>query len=89
MLLLSEGKNPMAVAPVELLENSDAVERNDDRARLKLKPLHWDKVRASSDRAMLWDQLKSRSFQYVGPFPLNSIMVVLSPPSLPMCFFLY
>ncbi|KAG8369400.1 hypothetical protein BUALT_Bualt14G0007200 [Buddleja alternifolia] len=29
----------------------------------KLKPLHWDKVRASSDRAMVWDQLKSSSFQ--------------------------
>ncbi|XP_004244823.2 formin-like protein 2 [Solanum lycopersicum] len=29
----------------------------------KLKPLHWDKVRANSDRAMVWDQLKSNSFQ--------------------------
>ncbi|KAJ6371692.1 hypothetical protein OIU77_002082 [Salix suchowensis] len=29
----------------------------------KLKPLHWDKVRASSDRAMVWDQIKSSSFQ--------------------------
>jgi hypothetical protein len=29
----------------------------------KLKPLHWDKVRATSDRAMVWDQLKSSSFQ--------------------------
>ncbi|XP_078163941.1 formin-like protein 8 [Carex rostrata] len=29
----------------------------------KLKPLHWDKVKASSDRAMVWDQLKSSSFQ--------------------------
>ncbi|XP_047317536.1 formin-like protein 1 [Impatiens glandulifera] len=25
----------------------------------KLKPLHWDKVRARSDREMVWDQLKS------------------------------
>lgn len=32
-------------------------------AKPKLKPLHWDKVRASSDRAMVWDQLKSSSFQ--------------------------
>jgi hypothetical protein len=31
--------------------------------RPKLKPLHWDKVRASSDRVMVWDQLKSSSFQ--------------------------
>ncbi|GER31546.1 formin-like protein [Striga asiatica] len=29
----------------------------------KLKPLHWDKVRASSDREMVWDQLKSSSFK--------------------------
>lgn len=29
----------------------------------KLKALHWDKVKASSDRAMVWDQLKSNSFQ--------------------------
>ncbi|ONK60005.1 uncharacterized protein A4U43_C08F13210 [Asparagus officinalis] len=29
----------------------------------KLKPLHWDKVRASSERATVWDQLRSSSFQ--------------------------
>ena len=29
----------------------------------KLKALHWDKVRASSDRAMVWDQIKPSSFQ--------------------------
>jgi len=34
----------------------------DDR-RPKLKPLHWDKVRATSDRATVWDQLNSSSFQ--------------------------
>ncbi|KAK8913684.1 Formin-like protein 1 [Platanthera zijinensis] len=38
-------------------------ERSDEISRPKLKPLHWDKVRASSDRAMVWDQLKSSSFQ--------------------------
>ncbi|CAB4284110.1 unnamed protein product [Prunus armeniaca] len=32
-------------------------------AKPKLKPLHWDKVRATSDRATVWDQLKSSSFQ--------------------------
>ncbi|KAI0511489.1 hypothetical protein KFK09_012119 [Dendrobium nobile] len=42
------------------LENQ---EKNDETSRPKLKPLHWDKVRASSDRAMVWDQLKSSSFQ--------------------------
>ncbi|KAG0452675.1 hypothetical protein HPP92_025339 [Vanilla planifolia] len=38
-------------------------EKNEEETRPKLKPLHWDKVRASSDRAMVWDQLKSSSFQ--------------------------
>ncbi|KAL3506901.1 hypothetical protein ACH5RR_032283 [Cinchona calisaya] len=37
--------------------------RNENGVKPKLKPLHWDKVRASSDRAMVWDQLKSSSFQ--------------------------
>ncbi|CAL4916282.1 unnamed protein product [Urochloa decumbens] len=34
-----------------------------DEARPKLKPLHWDKVRSCSDRDMVWDRLKSNSFQ--------------------------
>ncbi|KAJ4897136.1 Formin-like protein 6 [Raphanus sativus] len=38
-------------------------EGDTDPSRPKLKPLHWDKVRASSDRATVWDQLKSSSFQ--------------------------
>ncbi|CAK8542571.1 unnamed protein product [Lathyrus sativus] len=29
----------------------------------KLKPLHWDKVRTSSDREMVWDQMNSMSFK--------------------------
>ncbi|KAL6845965.1 hypothetical protein ACP4OV_023413 [Aristida adscensionis] len=29
----------------------------------KLKPLHWDKVRASSGRPTVWDQLKASSFR--------------------------
>lgn len=40
-------------------------EGDTDPSRPKLKPLHWDKVRASSDRATVWDQLKSSSFQCV------------------------
>ncbi|GJY38030.1 formin-like protein 6 [Tanacetum coccineum] len=34
-----------------------------DDSKPKLRPLHWDKVRATSDRATVWDQLKSSSFQ--------------------------
>ncbi|OIT34034.1 formin-like protein 1 [Nicotiana attenuata] len=45
-------------------ESSEAVERrNEESMKPKLKPLHWDKVRASSDRAMVWDQLNSSTFQ--------------------------
>lgn len=29
----------------------------------KLKPLHWDKVRATPDRTMVWDKLRSSSFE--------------------------
>ncbi|KAH6809277.1 formin homology 1 [Perilla frutescens var. frutescens] len=43
------------------LDNSES--RSEETLKPKLKPLHWDKVRASSDRAMVWDQLKSSSFQ--------------------------
>ncbi|XP_004234650.2 formin-like protein 6 [Solanum lycopersicum] len=34
-----------------------------DESKPRLKPLHWDKVRATSERATVWDQLKSSSFQ--------------------------
>lgn len=39
-------------------------ERMEENSKPKLKALHWDKVRTSSDRAMVWDQIKSSSFQY-------------------------
>ncbi|GAB2277471.1 hypothetical protein Dimus_012176 [Dionaea muscipula] len=29
----------------------------------KLKPLHWDKVRAASDRSTVWDKLRCNSFE--------------------------
>lgn len=41
-------------------ENGDDL---DEDAKPKLKQLHWDKVKASSDRAMVWDQMKSSSFK--------------------------
>ncbi|XP_058101899.1 formin-like protein 1 [Magnolia sinica] len=58
-----EMENPMLVSPAALTGNSYSVDRNEDTPKPKLKPLHWDKVRASSDRVMVWDQLKSSSFQ--------------------------
>ncbi|KAK3041966.1 hypothetical protein RJ639_002274 [Escallonia herrerae] len=30
----------------------------------KLKPLHWDKVRATPDHSMVWDKLRSSSFEF-------------------------
>lgn len=40
------------------------VEANEtESGKPKLKALHWDKVRATSDRATVWDQIKSSSFQ--------------------------
>ncbi|CAK9137901.1 unnamed protein product [Ilex paraguariensis] len=49
----------------ELNKGASSSEKNDDLdgSKPKLKPLHWDKVRAASDRATVWDQLKSSSFQ--------------------------
>ncbi|KAL1809989.1 hypothetical protein ACET3Z_026979 [Daucus carota] len=43
--------------------SAEKIDGDDDGSKPKLKPLHWDKVRATSDRATVWDQLKSSSFQ--------------------------
>ncbi|KAL9667846.1 hypothetical protein QQ045_002215 [Rhodiola kirilowii] len=52
------------VSPMELPSaKSGTSESNEDTPKPKLKPLHWDKVRANSDREMVWDQLKSSSFK--------------------------
>ncbi|XWS35372.1 hypothetical protein CRYUN_Cryun21dG0120700 [Craigia yunnanensis] len=47
----------------EQLKKNEGLERSEEPPKPKLKPLHWDKVRASSDRAMVWDQIKASSFQ--------------------------
>ncbi|KAI4387208.1 hypothetical protein MLD38_005057 [Melastoma candidum] len=49
------------IAGSGLLQRQNGDER--DAGRPKLKPLHWDKVRATSDRETVWDQIKSSSFQ--------------------------
>ncbi|GMI64454.1 Formin 2, formin homology 2 [Hibiscus trionum] len=62
----NSGGPPVLVAPSRpvVLQCNEGLERNAaDTPKPKLKPLHWDKVRASSDRAMVWDQIKSSSFQ--------------------------
>nr|KJB34194.1 hypothetical protein B456_006G052500 [Gossypium raimondii] len=59
--------NPISISQVELptRSESEAVEEKDaeEASKPKLKPLHWDKVRASSDREMVWDHLRSSSFK--------------------------
>ncbi|KAJ8774723.1 hypothetical protein K2173_017169 [Erythroxylum novogranatense] len=48
----------------EQVPSKPTAERSEETTQKpKLKPLHWDKVRASSDRAMVWDQIKFSSFQ--------------------------
>ncbi|KAG6489527.1 formin-like protein 11 [Zingiber officinale] len=37
---------------------------NDGTPLPKLKPLHWDKVRAAPDRLMVWDKIRSSSFEF-------------------------
>ncbi|XWS13109.1 hypothetical protein CRYUN_Cryun36dG0009400 [Craigia yunnanensis] len=70
----NSGGPPVLVAPSgpvvlqslavnEQLKKNEGLERSEETPKPKLKPLHWDKVRASSDRAMVWDQIKASSFQ--------------------------
>lgn len=56
-------QNLAPMSGTEQPQSNGSLERHEETPRPKLKPLHWDKVRASSDRAMVWDQLKSSSFQ--------------------------
>ncbi|CAJ1939282.1 unnamed protein product [Sphenostylis stenocarpa] len=44
-------------APVSVRKESE------ETPKPKLKALHWDKVKASSDRVMVWDRLRPSSFQ--------------------------
>ncbi|GJU41174.1 formin-like protein 1 [Tanacetum coccineum] len=71
---------PVLVKPTRYQSKSQEIfEVKEDTPKLKLKPLHWDKVRASSDRDMVWDHLKSSSFK------LNEEMIetlfVVKPPN--------
>ncbi|RRT65600.1 hypothetical protein B296_00035308 [Ensete ventricosum] len=59
----SQVRQPQARLPPLIVSPKLKTEKNEEAQRPKLKPLHWDKVQASSDRAMVWDQLKSSSFQ--------------------------
>ncbi|XP_030553246.1 formin-like protein 1 [Rhodamnia argentea] len=76
-------QNPTEVSPVQLppsVETAEKAEKMDDTPKPKLKPLHWDKVRASSDREMVWDQLRSSSFK-LNEEMIETLFVVNTPSS--------
>lgn len=60
----SPKSSPIPTGPNEGVSSTEKVDAEDKNgSRPKLKPLHWDKVRATSDRVTVWDQLNSNSFQ--------------------------
>lgn len=55
---------PKAGGP-KATENAEAgAEGGADTSKAKLKPFFWDKVPANSDQSMVWNQIKSGSFQF-------------------------
>ncbi|KAK3011527.1 hypothetical protein RJ639_011567 [Escallonia herrerae] len=72
--------SPNTISPMELPPTTETLGANEETPKLKLKPLHWDKVRASSDREMVWDQLKSSSFK-LDEEMIETLFVVKTPNS--------
>ncbi|VFQ95965.1 unnamed protein product [Cuscuta campestris] len=86
--------SPTLISPIQFPSHSEEpVNRNSDihengspvelgeAPKPKLKPLHWDKVRASSDREMIWDQIKSSSFK-LNEERIETLFVVNTPNSI-------
>lgn len=71
-------QNPVDVSPVDLPPSIESVDEVEDTPKPKLKPLHWDKVRASSDREMVWDHLRSSSFK-LNEEMIETLFVVNTP----------
>ncbi|KAL8087648.1 hypothetical protein AgCh_037698 [Apium graveolens] len=67
---------PALISPIEMPQSTDNVD--EDTPKLKLKPLHWDKVRASSDRETVWDHLRSSSFK-LNEEMMETLFVVNKP----------
>ncbi|KAH9291937.1 hypothetical protein KI387_042874, partial [Taxus chinensis] len=58
------GQNSNQLGPGKRVQRFGATGRNETDTPLpKLKPLYWDKVRAPPDRTMVWDRLRSGSFE--------------------------
>ncbi|KAK4731635.1 hypothetical protein R3W88_024623 [Solanum pinnatisectum] len=83
-VLISPMELPCNKQPIEKIEqcieglSSDTGGNNEETPKPKLKTLHWDKVRASSDREMVWDQLKSSSFK-LDEEMIESLFIVKTP----------
>ncbi|CAA3007089.1 Hypothetical predicted protein [Olea europaea subsp. europaea] len=57
--------NPLKIPPPPPSHLTQYTPMGKDGAPLpKLKPLHWDKVRAATDRSTVWDKLRSSSFEF-------------------------
>ncbi|KAJ0258473.1 Formin [Hirschfeldia incana] len=54
---------PATAITTSLSPPTSETDKKEETFKPKLKPLHWDKVRASSSRVTVWDQIKSNSFQ--------------------------
>ncbi|CAL0318070.1 unnamed protein product [Lupinus luteus] len=71
------------VSPVELPQSLGMIDESPEEAsKPKLKPLHWDKVRASSDREMVWDHLRSSSFK-LNEEMIETLFIVNTPNTKP------
>ncbi|KAL1325404.1 hypothetical protein HN51_035477 [Arachis hypogaea] len=55
---------PIGASKPKATENVEAGTSEADAPKAKLKPFFWDKVQANSDQSMVWNQIKSGSFQF-------------------------
>ncbi|XP_073309606.1 formin-like protein 11 [Primulina huaijiensis] len=64
-LLEGNVNNPLKIPPPPPSQHNQHMPSGKDGSPLpKLKPLHWDKVRATPDRSTVWDKLRSSSFEF-------------------------
>jgi len=62
----SQSSIPPPPSPPPFLKrnmNNSVIKTPPSQQLPKLKPLHWDKVRATPDRTMVWDTLRTNSFE--------------------------
>ncbi|XP_052187666.1 formin-like protein 1 [Diospyros lotus] len=71
-----------SISPAELPSSSEKAENIKDAPKPKLKQLHWDKVRASSDSETVWDQLRSSSFK-LNEEMIETLFVEKKPNAIP------